>query len=277
LLDFSRRSDLGLHAAVIGQVQAAAAVVGARPLIVGAFARDLHLVYAHAIPVQRQTEDLDLALAVPDWEAFEQIKASLLQSGNFSASKEAQRLRYGAMPLDLVPFGRVEAADGKIVWPPHGEVVMDVFGFREAQEAALPVALPGGVRTEVVSLAALALLKLVCWEDRHHRSPKKDASDLQLILTHYLKAGNERRLWDEFLPWTQEDDFDYLLAGARMLGHDIGTLLDGAGRGRITQLLGAQSGEEWPAALPREMDPSDPERPRRLVAAVLQGMKDRTE
>jgi hypothetical protein len=143
LLDFSRRSELGLHAAVIGQVQAAAAVLGVRPLIVGAFARDLHFVYAHAIPVQRQTEDLDLALAVPDWEAFEQIKASLLQSGNFSASKEAQRLRYGAMPLDLVPFGRVEAADGKIAWPPRGEVVMDVFGFREAQEAALPGGAPG--------------------------------------------------------------------------------------------------------------------------------------
>jgi hypothetical protein len=62
-----------------------------------------------------------------------------------------------------------------------------------------------------------------------------------------------------------------------MLGHDIGTLLDAAGRGRIKQLLGAQAGEDWPAALPREMEPSDPERPRRLLAAMLQGMKERTE
>jgi predicted nucleotidyltransferase len=277
LLDFSRRSELGLHAAVIGHVQAAAAAVGLHPLIVGAFARDLHFVYAHAIPVQRQTEDLDLAVAVPDWAAFEQIKASLLKSGDFAESKEAQRLRHRAMPLDLVPFGHVETADGKIAWPPRGEVVMDVFGLREAQDVAVPVALPGGVRAEVVSLPALALLKLVCWEDRHHRSPKKDASDLQLILTNYLQAGNEHRLWDEFLPWTQEDAFDYLLAGARMLGHDIGTLLDAAGRGRIKQLLGAQAGEDWPAALPREMEPSDPERPRRLLAAMLQGMKERTE
>jgi predicted nucleotidyltransferase len=277
LLDFSQRSELGLQAAVIAEVQAAAIALRVRPLIVGAFARDLHLVYAHGIPVVRQTEDLDLALAVPDWEAFEQLKSSLLKSGAFAESNQPQRLRHGAMPLDLVPFGRVETADRTIAWPPHGHVVMDVFGFQEAEQAAMPVMLPGGVRTEVVSLAALALLKLMCWQDRHLRSPKKDALDLQLILANYLQAGNEHRLWDEFLPWTQEDDFDYLLAGARVLGHDISKLLDVARRGRVTKLLGVQSDEEWPAALPREMDPSDPERPRRLLAAMMRGLEERNQ
>lgn len=274
MLDFSRRSELGLHAAVIAKVQAAAAVFGVEPLIVGAFARDLHLAYAHGIPVQRQTEDVDLALAVGDWAIFDQLRAGLLASGSFEESPVTHRLRHGAIPIDLVPFGGIEAADRTIAWPPRGEVVMDVLGFQEAQRVALDVRLPGDVQGRVVNLPALALLKLVCWQDRHLRSPKKDASDLQLIMANYLQAGNEHRLWDEFLTWTQGDDFDYAVAGARMLGRDIGILLDGAGRDRIARLLSAQSSEERPGPLIFEMNQSEPERPRRLLAAMLLGLRE---
>jgi predicted nucleotidyltransferase len=273
LLNFSQRNELGLHAAVIAEVQAAAAAPGVDPLIVGAFARDLHLVYAHNIPVLRQTEDVDLALAVRDWAAFEQLRTRLIATGNFAESKAVQRLRHRHLPVDLVPFGTVESTDRKIAWPPKGEVVMDVFGFREAQQAALVVMLPGGVQARVVSLPALALLKLVCWQDRHLTSPKKDAADLQLIITNYLQAGNENRLWDEFLQWTQEDEFDYETAGARMLGRDIATLLDAGGRERIADLLLAQSNEEDAAPLSLEMNRADPEKARRLLAAILMGLK----
>ncbi|MFL9922319.1 hypothetical protein PQR75_45110 [Paraburkholderia fungorum] len=34
--------------------------------------------------------------------------------------------------LDLVPFGRVEAPQGAIAWPPMEDFVMNVLGFREA-------------------------------------------------------------------------------------------------------------------------------------------------
>jgi predicted nucleotidyltransferase len=52
----------------------------------------------------------------------------------------------------------------------------------------------GDVQTRVVSLPALALLKIVCGQDRHHASPRKGAHDLKMILHHYLEAGNEARL-----------------------------------------------------------------------------------
>jgi len=274
LLDVSRRSELGLHAAVIAKVQAAAAAFGVETLIVGAFARDLHLAYAHGIPVQRQTEDVDLALAVGDWVIFDQLRARLLASGSFAESSVTHRLRHGAIPIDLVPFGGVEAADRTIAWPPRGDVVMDVLGFQEAQRVALDVRLPGDVQGRVVTLPALVLLKLVCWQDRHLRSPRKDASDLQLIITNYLQAGNENRLWDEFLAWTQEGDFDYALAGARMLGRDIGILLDGGGRDRVARLLSEQSSEDRAGLLPLEMNQAEPERPRRLLAAMLQSLRE---
>ena len=69
-LDFSQRPELGLHARVIADVEATAAPMGVAPLIVGAFARDLHLQYQHGIAMQRQTEDIDFALAVPDLGYF---------------------------------------------------------------------------------------------------------------------------------------------------------------------------------------------------------------
>lgn len=274
MLNFSQRNELGLHAVVIAEVQAAAAALGVRPMVVGAFARDLHLVYAHNIPVVRQTEDIDLALAVHDWSVFERLRTRLVASGSFAESKVAYRLRHGALPIDLVPFGAVETKDRKISWPPRGEVVMDVFGYQEAQRVAIDVLLPRDVRARVVTLPALALLKLVCWQDRYLHSPGKDASDLQLIMKNYLHAGNEPRLWDEFLPWTQDDDFDYEAAGTRMLGHDIAALLDAGSRGRIADLLSSQSNEERLAPLPLGMNSFDPERARRMLAALLRGLME---
>ena len=274
LLDFSQRRELALHAGIVADVESAAAPLGIATLIAGAFARDLHLLYCHGIETQRQTEDLDLALAVPDWTAFEALKDRLIASGAFRPSPTAAHgLRHqNDLPIDLVPFGNVETSERKIAWPPRGEVVMDVFGFREALATAHDVVLPGNARTKVVSLPALALLKIVCWQDRHYRSPRKDAHDLHLILRNYLHAGNEHRLWDEFLEWTQDDDFQYELAGARMLGHDMHALLDDDGIDRIGSLLSEQADTRIPARLPSEMNADEPDRARALLDAMLGGV-----
>lgn len=273
MLDFSQRNELGLQAGVIAAVQAAASAMGVRPLIVGAFARDLHLVYAHGVPVLRQTEDIDLALAVGDWTTFEQLRAALVASGTFTETQSRHRLRHGALPIDLVPFGNLETPDRTIAWPPRGETVMDVFGFREAQQTAIDVLLPGGVQGQVVTLPALALLKLVCWKDRHLRSPRKDAADLQLIVANYLNAGNEPRLlWGEFEWLTQAPGYDYEPAGAHILGHDIAMLLDASGRDRIDALLRAQSNDQTIGRLPQEMYPTNPERAAQLLAALRDGL-----
>ncbi|MEO8188069.1 MAG: hypothetical protein ABI580_11980 [Burkholderiaceae bacterium] len=94
----------------------------------GAFARDLNLLYRYGIQTKRETEDIDFALAVPHWDTGDALKRKLTASGDFSESKSPQRMRYrNQLPVDLVPFGKVEAKEGKIAWPPHGEVVMDVW------------------------------------------------------------------------------------------------------------------------------------------------------
>lgn len=153
---------------------------------------------------------------------------------------------------------------------------MDVFGFREALASAHPVMLPGNVQTRVVSLAALALLKIVCWQERHYQFPRKDAHDIALILQHYLAASNEARLWDEFSDWTQGDDFQYELAGPQMLGHDMGQLLDAPGRDLMAGLLRVQVDPDRPGVLPSEMNVNEPERAREWLAALLRSLQPLT-
>ena len=275
-LQLSHKPALRLHARVVADVQAAAARLGVRLMLTGAFARDLHLHHAWGQPVRRETHDVDFALAVPDWQAFHALRAALVTSGLFvEAPGVLHRLRHSqGLPVDLVPFGAIETEQRQIVWPPAGDVVMDVFGFQEAWAAAVQVALPDDVQSAVVSLPALAWLKMVCWQDRHRRSPGKDAQDLQLILNHYLDAGNEPRLWGEFVAWTQQDDFDYELTGVRMLGRDIRRQLNSDARQRIAAILALQADTERPGVLPNEMNSRNPEQAVAQLNALLRGMNN---
>lgn len=274
LLDLSQRSELSLHGTIVADVQAAAGPLGIETLIAGAFARDLQLLYRYGIDTQRQTEDVDIALTVPDWATFDALKTRLIQSAAFRPSPTAaHRLRHrNGLPIDLVPFGRVETRHRKIAWPPLGEVEMDAFGFREALVGAQEVVLPSVARMKVVSLPGLALLKIVCWKDRHYQSPYKDAQDLNLIIRNYLQAGNEDRLWGEFLHWSQEDKFDHELAGARMLGHDVRLLVDEDGLRKIGAILSEESAPETPGLLPNEMIVHDPDKARALLESMLRGL-----
>ncbi len=180
----------------------------------------------------------------------------------------------GGLPVDIVPFGAVETPDRHIKWPPDRSLVMDVFGFREAMANAHSIQLPGAVTARLVSLPALAMLKLVCWQDRHYRAPRKDAHDIDLLLRRFLDAGNEMRLWDEFAAWMDEDDFDYEHSGPRMLGVDMGRLLDGGGRDRMAALLERQVDADAPGALPTEMEASNPDHARALLVALRRGLLD---
>jgi predicted nucleotidyltransferase len=230
------------------------------------------------VPVRRETRDVDFALAVNDWAAFTALRGQLVSTGLFAEVPGIMyRLRHrNGLPVDLVPFGAIETEQRRIVWPPGGDVVMDVFGFREAHATAVGVALPGDVAAFVVSLPALAWLKIVCWQDRHRRSPGKDAQDLQLILNHYLDAGQEPRLWDEFVPWTQEEGFDYVLTGARMLGHDIRRQLNAAARARVSAIVAQQANTEHPGVLSNEMNPRSPEQAVLQLEALLKGLNEQS-
>lgn len=271
MLDFSQRRELSLHAELAVDVNGALAALGMLGIIVGAFVRDLHLHYGAGIPIQRGTEDIDFAFMVSSWSEFDALRTRLIESGACGAVEgKRHRLRHqNKLAIDLVPFGSIETENRHIAWPPKGDMVMDVFGFREALGATDEVSLPGDVKVQIVSLASLAFLKIVAWNDRHRRVPGKDAADLMLIVRNYLAVeANRERLWDNFNEWTQEDTFDYEHGGARMLGHDIRQLLDKRGIEKIAAILRPQIDGREIGELPQEMNHRSPEQAQQLLQSL---------
>lgn len=134
---------------------------------------------------------------------------------------------------------------------------MSAFGFNEALESSIPALLPEDIAVNVVSLPALAVLKLEAWRERRLTHPGKDAHDIKLILKSYLAAGKGDRLYGK-VSYPLDDDFDYSRAGARILGHDVAALLGNDGRKRVLAILDAQANPDGdlPLVGDMKMEPS---------------------
>jgi len=270
LLDFSNRTELVYLAKLASALRGAA---GDLPyFLAGATARDLLLEHAHGINPGRDTRDLDLALMAENWAAFEQLRQSLIASGHFTPMGDIlHKFRFdGIYELDLIPFGAIEQADRTIAWPPDGSVVMEVFGFREVYNDTLLVQLPGGETMRVVSLAALAVLKLVAWERRRWHRPGADAHDIAVILRHYLDAGNQERLYTEAAHLMEAPGFDYEEAGTWLLGHDMARLLPDSSLPRLADLLNRESDADGPVRLVGDL-PIEADRGLKLLRSLTRG------
>jgi len=207
--------------------------------VVGAFARDIILEHQFDIKTRRATLDIDIGVFISEWDQFETLKDELIRSARFSPSKQKQRLIYDDnFPLDIIPFGRIEDENGSITWPPDHEIRMSIFGFQECFQHTLSVKLSSHPEliVKMVSLAGLALLKLISWDDDPERR-SKNAPDLFLIMRHYLDAGNLDRLFDEGIDIIEEDSYDYDIASARFLGRDIVKISIPATKAKLIEIL----------------------------------------
>lgn len=216
---------------ILTTVQVVTKALGYGYLLVGATARDMLMTHVFGIESRRATHDVDFAIAIENWERFHALKAELIARGDFAPAADKAHLLYyrpayhgTAFPLDLIPFGGVEQADHQIAWPPDMSVVMDVTAYAEALASALEVDIGNGVAIRVVSIPSLAALKLLAWNDRGLQD-NKDAHDLFFLLQHYHEAGNDNRMYEEALALLEICEFDLPLAGAALLGHDAGMLL----------------------------------------------------
>jgi predicted nucleotidyltransferase len=280
MLDLSDRRDLDKLAEVVSDLRAAAPE--ARPLLVGATARDVLLRHAHGIRTRRATEDIDLAIMTADWAAFQALRQSMIASPNFQPVGRIQhkfRHRGGSLPVDLIPFGGVQQSDGRIAWPPAGDEVMAVLGYRAALETSLDVMLPGRVLLNVISLPMLAALKTMAWSDRHWEAPRKDASDLILILQNYLETGQRERIYTEAAHLLEAEDFDLDRASAWLTGYDAARMIhvhrdesDHLMR-LLMELLDRESDPDGALRLVGQVDALDAEATRRLLVAFRAGLE----
>jgi predicted nucleotidyltransferase len=215
--------------------------------VAGATARDLVLVNVHGLRPGRATRDIDFGIAVENWDRFALLKQRLVATGDFTSDRRAlQRLTYSdpaagfSMPVDLIPFRGVTAADGTIEWPPSRDIVMNVAGFEEALASSIPIQIEENLIVRVASIPGLMILKLVAWSDRGSET-EKDAADIYRLLTAYADAGNTDRLYEHEMDLLEAVGFDMELAGAELLGRDVAHLCSPSALALIRSILETES------------------------------------
>ena len=122
-----------------------------------------------------------------------------MRAGKFSPTRQTQRLLFDdELLLDIVPFGGIAEENDSISWPPEYDIEMSVAGFQECYQHAVSVLVTAepDLVVKVVSLAGMAMLKLVAWDDSIERRGK-DAADLIFIMKNYIAAGNIDRFFEE--------------------------------------------------------------------------------
>ncbi len=228
-----------VHQQALRTVARAAAAVGADWFLTGAMARDWVFTLIHGIDTQRATRDADIGIALADWDEYEQIRTLIIAEGDFQPDRSQQRLnhrRVRGFHLDLVPFGQLGGDKAEIAWPPKQDVVMNVIGFADAFRSALTVIADVDLAVKVASPAGLMVMKLFAWQDRKYHSPAgKDAHDIRLLMTHYEKVAG-RSLYD-VAGLMDSVDYDADMAAARLLGRDVGGIIQSHTRDALLPLL----------------------------------------
>lgn len=193
--------------------------------VIGATARDI-IMELHGERSGRRTQDIDIAIAVDKWEEFKTIEYEITQLPDFKKDpKQQQRFLYlNDFQLDIVPYGGITTAEDKIFWPPDQSFAMTVLGFEEAEKDLVRVKIDDTLEIDIVSLAGIFILKLVAWNDRHHKG-NKDADDMGFILLNYLNIHEERAAAEYYEEVYDIKKFAITKAGAALLGIDINMLL----------------------------------------------------
>lgn len=211
--------------------------------VIGATARDMVFECGYGIKAPRATRDIDLAVQVGTWAAFENLKTALIATGQFANTNMMQRLRYqNKIPIDIVPFGEIAADGTTISWPPDDSIKMNIIGFDDAYRATQTVRLRESPVLDilVVTPAALVILKLMAWQDRAAEH-SKDAIDLAFILRQYLDTGHIERLTEQHSDLF-DGDVDYEQSGARLLGRDIASIVSAQTKQKLHEILSLETG-----------------------------------
>ena len=140
--------------------------------VIGATARDIIIRQLIGTTSGRRTKDLDIAIAIPDWSVFDEIKDVLVADGFKKSADMRQRFYYGEYELDIVPYG-VAKDDDNIYWPPEEEIAMSVKRLlTRCCRKPITVNIDDEFNIKIASLHGLFLLKFNAWSDRNIKTDK---------------------------------------------------------------------------------------------------------
>ncbi len=242
-------------------------------VVVGATARDLVLHYGHGAKVERATHDVDFAIEVPSWAAFEALKDKLCEQGFKTTQAQHRLISPTDGIVDIIPFGHIEDEQASIAWPPKGEVSMNVLGFQEACDTAEWVRIQNEPKLDipVATPAGLVLLKLIAWTDRAKDLRKKDAIDIAYLLSTYevIQEVLEVLYESDNTDVMEKYGWNLTQAAAHLLGQRAKAIAQVSTQQEIEQL--ANSGFDHLAEEMCESMDAEYERNQQLMTAFFNG------
>jgi predicted nucleotidyltransferase len=219
-LDISEKIDPE-KAEVLAAVTRAAGKNSIPFFIVGGAARDFILENGYGVRAGRVTLDVDIGIRVASWDEYSKIIETLLSDEQFTETEIEHRYESPSsqsIKVDLLPFGGIETEARTIRWRRDNNE-MSMAGFDEAYKSAILVVIKQSpqVQIKMTSLAGLALLKIISWNDNPDERDR-DAKDFREIMYNYLESYPAGSLYSVHPDITGED---YELTGAQALGRDI--------------------------------------------------------
>jgi predicted nucleotidyltransferase len=205
--------------------------------VIGAIARDVIFTNGYNVPTGRATNDIDLGICMGTWDTYDTFVNRLHIEKKFAKTKVKHKYLYRDFPVDIIPFGDITTSLKVLKWPQDEDKEMNLLGFEEAYENAIIVNLQENPLLEIpfVSPVGYAILKLISWDDRKNQA-KRDAQDLFLVIKDYANLGNEKRLY-EMNEIFEQEDFDYEIGSAMLLGYDIATIASDMTLTKIIKIL----------------------------------------
>lgn len=224
MLDISAKIDK-LNLEILKKVKKIADEQQIEFYLVGATVRDMILNYVYSIVIYRKTNDIDFAVSLKNWNQYKLLTKEIEKAGFEKNNNIMHRYSYNRMIIDLIPFGNISSGKEIITWPDEEEKEMNVIGFKNVfnNTEELLIQSEPEIIIKTASVEGLVILKIFSWNDRALAVRIKDAIDIYIIITTYLDAGNLERLYNKHSDLVNED-FDYELGGASLLGRDISTI-----------------------------------------------------
>lgn len=190
--------------------------------LIGAFARDLWMNHIDTLPVRRTTLDIDFSIYISSHAAFMALKDYLKNTEGFKPDEQPYRLHApDETIIDLIPFGGIER--NHMVYL-EGSQPMDlsVFGNMQVLAHAANISL-GEINFKICTLPGLCVLKLIAGHEKPDRL-EKDLGDFYYILENYFDIAGDT-IYDGDYDDLIDDDFEPILAAAKMLGRQLCPIL----------------------------------------------------
>ncbi|MDA9563061.1 hypothetical protein N9R81_00130 [Flavobacteriales bacterium] len=207
---------------VLAEVAATCQELGIDFFLVGAVARNIWLT-ANNIGASG-TKDIDFGVYIPTNNQYTRLREKLIDEHKYSESEQNAfcLIHPKGIQIDLLPFGEIEN-EGKVIVEGKGLQEINLDGFKESFQYGKNVVSIEDDEYLSCSIPALAVLKLIAYDDRPERR-QKDIKDIRSICLHYPDLETDN-IWENHSD-LYDDEREHQDVGIIVLGREMKKIIE---------------------------------------------------